>query len=64
VLSRQDEGREDEVVVFPEFPAGQVLSASGVPVEEIDRLAGYSSSRIMEVVCRKELRPVLIKALR
>jgi integrase len=38
-----------------------LLSASGVPVEEIARLAGHSSSRTTEVVYRKELRPVLIK---
>ena len=38
-----------------------LLSASGVPVEEIARLAGHSSSRTNEVVYRKELRPVLVK---
>jgi integrase len=38
-----------------------LLSASGVPVEEIARLAGHSSSRTTEVIYRKELRPVLIK---
>ena len=38
-----------------------LLSASGVPVEEIARLAGHSSSRATEVVYRKELRPVLVK---
>ena len=38
-----------------------LLSASGVPVEEIARLAGHSSSRTTEVVYRKELRPVLVK---
>jgi integrase len=35
-----------------------LLSASGVPVEEIARLAGHSSSRTTEVIYRKELRPV------
>ena len=38
-----------------------LLSASGVPVEEIARLAGHSSSRTTETIYRKELRPVLVK---
>jgi integrase len=38
-----------------------LLSASGVPLEEIARLVGHSSTRTTEVVYRKELRPVLIK---
>jgi integrase len=38
-----------------------LLSASGVPVEEIARLAGHSSTRTTEVIYRKELRPVLVK---
>jgi integrase len=38
-----------------------LLSASGVPVEEIARLAGHSSSRTTEVIYRKEPRPVLVK---
>jgi integrase len=38
-----------------------LLSASGVPVEEIARLAGRSSSRTTETIYRKELRPVLVK---
>jgi len=36
-----------------------LMSTSGVPVEEIARLAGHSSSRTTEVVYRCELRPVL-----
>ena len=36
-----------------------LMSTSGVPVEEIARLAGHSSSRTNEVVYRRELRPVL-----
>jgi integrase len=36
-----------------------LMSHSGVPVEEIARLAGHSSSRTTEVVYRRELRPVL-----
>ena len=36
-----------------------LMSASGVPVEEIARIAGHSSSRTTEVVYRRELRPVL-----
>jgi hypothetical protein len=35
------------------------MSSSGVPVEEIVRLAGHSSTRTTEVVYRRELRPVL-----
>ena len=38
-----------------------LVSASGVPVEEIARLVGHSSTRTTEVVYRKELRPVLVK---
>jgi site-specific recombinase XerD len=36
-----------------------LMSESGVPVEEIARLAGHSSSRTTEVVYRRELRPVI-----
>lgn len=36
-----------------------VLSANGVTIEEIARLAGHSTTRITELVYRKELRPVL-----
>ena len=36
-----------------------LMSTSGVPVEEIARLAGHVSSRTTEVVYRRELRPVL-----
>jgi integrase len=36
-----------------------LMSTSGVPVEEIARLAGHSSSRTTEVIYRRELRPVL-----
>lgn len=36
-----------------------LMSSSGVPVEEIARLDGHSSSRTTEVVYRRELRPVL-----
>ena len=38
-----------------------LLSASGMPVEEIARLAGHSSSRTTEVIYRKELRSVLVR---
>ena len=38
-----------------------LLSASGVPVEEIARLAGHSSTRTTEVIYHRELRPVLVK---
>jgi integrase len=38
-----------------------LLSAKGVPVEEIARLAGHSSTRTTEVIYRREFRPVLVK---
>jgi integrase len=37
-----------------------LMSTSGVPIEEIARLAGHASTRTTEVVYRRELRPVLI----
>src|SRR5580693_7876509 len=36
-----------------------LMSSSGVPVEEIARLAGHSNTKTTEVVYRRELRPVL-----
>ena len=36
-----------------------LMSSSGVPVEEIARIAGHSSSWTTEVVYRRELRPIL-----
>lgn len=36
-----------------------VLSASGVAIEEISRLAGHSGTAITELVYRHELRPVI-----
>jgi integrase len=36
-----------------------MMSHRGVPVEEIARLAGHSSSRTTEVIYRRELRPVI-----
>jgi site-specific recombinase XerD len=36
-----------------------VMSANGVTLEEIARLAGHSTTRTTELVYRKELRPVL-----
>jgi site-specific recombinase XerD len=36
-----------------------LMSESGVPVEEIARLVGHTSSRTTEVVYRRELRPVI-----
>jgi integrase len=36
-----------------------LMSDSGVPVEEIARLVGHTSSRTTEVVYRRELRPVI-----
>jgi integrase len=39
-----------------------LMSDSGVPVEEIARLAGHTSSRTTEIVYRHQLRPVMEKA--
>jgi integrase len=36
-----------------------MMSHQGVPVEEIARLAGHSSTRTTEVIYRRELRPVI-----
>jgi integrase len=36
-----------------------LMSSTGVPVEEIARLVGHSSTHTTEVVYRKELRPVI-----
>jgi integrase len=36
-----------------------LMSSLGVPVEEIARIAGHSSTRTTEVVYRRELRPML-----
>ena len=36
-----------------------LMSQSGVPVEEIARLVGHTSTRTTEVVYRRELRPVI-----
>jgi integrase len=36
-----------------------LMSTSGVPVEEIARLAGHTSTRTTEIVYRRELRPIL-----
>src|SRR5262249_46600973 len=36
-----------------------LMSSTGVPVEEIARLAGHANTRTTEVVYRRELRPVL-----
>jgi integrase len=36
-----------------------IMSESGVPVEEIARLAGHSNTRTTETIYRRELRPVI-----
>ena len=38
-----------------------LMSDSGVPVEEIARLAGHATSRTTELVYRHQLRPVMEK---
>jgi len=37
------------------------MSDSGVPVEEIARLAGHTNSRTTELVYRHQLRPIMEK---
>jgi integrase len=39
-----------------------LMSSTGVPVEEIARLAGHTSTRTTEIVYRRELRPILTGA--
>jgi integrase len=39
------------------------MSDSGVPVEEIARLAGHANSRTTELVYRHQLRPVMEKGV-
>jgi hypothetical protein len=39
----------------------RLLPASGVPVEEIARPTGHSSSGTAEVIHRREIRPVLVE---
>ena len=36
-----------------------LMSTTGVPIEEIARLAGHTSTRTTEIVYRRELRPIL-----
>ena len=36
-----------------------LLSASGIPLEEISRLVGHKSTVVTELVYRKQIRPVL-----
>jgi len=38
-----------------------LMSDSGVPVEEIARLAGHATTRTTEIVYRHQLRPVMEK---
>jgi integrase len=38
-----------------------LLSASGVPIENISRLVGHSNTKVTETVYRKQLRPVLLE---
>ncbi|WP_433222203.1 tyrosine-type recombinase/integrase [Microtetraspora malaysiensis] len=37
------------------------MSDSGVPIENISRLVGHSSTRVTETVYRKQLRPLLLE---
>ncbi|GLX11250.1 tyrosine-type recombinase/integrase [Microbispora sp. NBRC 16548] len=36
-----------------------LLSDNGIPLEEISRLVGHSSTAVTELVYRKQIRPVL-----
>jgi integrase len=44
---------------LPESWAAACNSDSGVPLEEISRLVGHSSTAVTELVYRKQIRPVL-----
>jgi len=39
-----------------------LLSSAGVSIEDISHLVGHASTRVTEVVYRKELRPVLTRS--
>ena len=41
-----------------------LLSSSGLPIEDISHLVGHASTRLRELVYRKELRPALTKGAR
>ena len=41
-----------------------LLSSSGLPIEDISHLVGHASTRVTELVYRKELRPSLTKGAR
>jgi integrase len=41
-----------------------LLSSSGLPIEDISHLVGHASTRVTELVYRKELRPALTKGAR
>jgi integrase len=38
-----------------------LLSAPGVPLEDIARLVGHSGTRVTELVYRKQIRPVMVE---
>jgi integrase len=38
-----------------------LLSSTGMSIEDISHLVGHASSRVTELVYRKELRPVLTR---
>ena len=41
-----------------------LLSSSGIPIEDISHLVGHTSTRVTELVYRKELRPALTRGAR
>ena len=38
-----------------------LLSADGIPLEQISRLVGHSSTAVTETVYRKQIKPVLLE---
>jgi hypothetical protein len=40
------------------------VSSSGLPIEDISHLVGHASTRVTELIYRKELRPMLTKGAR
>jgi hypothetical protein len=57
VLAAQ--GRVASSLVVSKANGEPNISQSGVPVEEIARLAGHKQTSTTELVCRQELRPVI-----
>jgi integrase len=52
-------GRNVAALVQPRHTFVSIMSADGVPVEEIARVAGHKQTSTTELVYRRELRPVI-----